>query len=71
MCINSNLITVLYCFGGYDGRRNHLTLLLYSIEEKRWIRPHHLGASDQPPFLSNTSNILVTGTPPPGRNGHR
>lgn len=33
----------LYCFGGYDGRRNHSTLLLYSIKEQRWIRPHHVG----------------------------
>lgn len=33
----------LYCFGGYDGRRNHQTLLMYSIKEKRWIRPHHVG----------------------------
>eukprot|EP00980_Cylindrotheca_fusiformis_P009796 scaffold2156_cov115-Cylindrotheca_fusiformis.AAC.21 len=58
-------------FRGYDGRRDHSTLLLYSIEEKRWIRPHHLGASsDQPPILSNTKSIQVTGTPPAGRNGH-
>ena len=27
----------LYCFGGYDGRRNHMTLLLYRISEQRWI----------------------------------
>jgi hypothetical protein len=60
----------LYCFGGYDGRRNHLTLLLYSISEKRWIRPHHLVSNDQPPFLAESNPILVTGTPPPGRNGH-
>jgi hypothetical protein len=33
----------LYCFGGYDGRRNHSTLLLFSIKEQRWIRPHHVG----------------------------
>ena len=33
----------LYCFGGYDGRRNHMTLLLYSIRDKRWFRPHHVG----------------------------
>jgi hypothetical protein len=63
----------LYCFGGYDGRRNHLTLLLYSIREKRWIRPHHVGGGgaggDQPPFMGDTS-VLVTGNPPPGRNGH-
>lgn len=31
----------LFCFGGYDGRRNHMTLLLYSIAEQRWIRPQH------------------------------
>ena len=29
----------LYVFGGYDGRRNHQTLLVYSIAEQRWIRP--------------------------------
>ena len=37
----------LYCFGGYDGRRNHLTLLLYNLERGKWIRPHHL-PPDQP-----------------------
>lgn len=26
----------LYCFGGYDGRLNHMTLRMYSIAEKRW-----------------------------------
>ena len=61
----------LYCFGGYDGRRNHLTLLLYSIAEKRWIRPNNLGSGELPPFLYNEPNpVFVTGTPPPGRNGH-
>lgn len=29
---------LLYCFGGYDGRRNHQTLLIYSLLEKRWHR---------------------------------
>lgn len=29
----------LYCFGGYDGRRNHNLLLLYNTREHRWIRP--------------------------------
>lgn len=57
----------LYCFGGYDGRRNHNSLLIYSIRDQRWFRPHHEGR-DQP-FLGDTS-VLVTGTPPPGRNGH-
>lgn len=32
---------LLICFGGYDGRRNHMTLLVYSLLEKRWIRPVH------------------------------
>jgi Galactose oxidase, central domain/Kelch motif len=32
----------LYCFGGYDGRKNHMTLLMYSIEEQRWLRPHQV-----------------------------
>ena len=61
----------LYCFGGYDGRRNHLTLLLYSIRESRWIRPHHVeGQCDQAASFLGDTSILVTGTPPPGRNGH-
>ena len=59
----------LYCFGGYDGRRNHLTLLLYSIRDQRWIRPHHVGGGEQGNFLGDTS-VMVSGTPPPGRNGH-
>ena len=43
----------LYCFGGYDGRRNHMTLTLYSIIRKKWIRARP-----------------ISGTAPPGRNGH-
>lgn len=27
----------LYCFGGYDGRRNHTSLVIYSIREQRWM----------------------------------
>jgi hypothetical protein len=60
----------LYCFGGYDGRRNHNSLLIYSIRDQRWFRPHHVGNGGQDqPFLGDTA-VLVTGTPPPGRNGH-
>ena len=64
----------LYCFGGYDGRRNHMTLLLYDLKLRRWIRPNHESADNMK--NSNNSNhsdpssILVQGTPPPGRNGH-
>mmetsp|Transcript_14304 Transcript_14304/g.41123 ORF Transcript_14304/g.41123 Transcript_14304/m.41123 type:complete len:626 (-) Transcript_14304:32-1909(-) len=76
----------LYCFGGYDGSRNHDTLLLYSIHEEKWIRPHHVGGTNGNNNGNNASNnndmfqneragptdmsIVVTGTPPPGRNGH-
>jgi hypothetical protein len=57
-------------FGGYDGRRNHNSLLLYSIRDQRWFRPHHLGSGgDQAAFLGDTT-VLVTGNAPPGRNGH-
>lgn len=58
----------LYCFGGYDGRRNHNALLLYSLAEHKWIRPHPVGAphdTNAPP-----SSFALHGTPPPGRNGH-
>ena len=107
----------LICFGGYDGRRNHMTLLVYSLLEKRWIRPVHTQNSPHggrpfdaaaafdrssldhlgnpaalphpgvaPNNIMNNNNasptngstggssllhpIWVTGTPPPGRNGH-
>jgi hypothetical protein len=50
----------LYCFGGYDGRRNHSTLLLFSIKEQRWIRPHHVG---------NVSADDVVATTEEGRRG--
>ena len=26
----------LFCFGGYDGRRNHMSLMIYSIHEHQW-----------------------------------
>ena len=29
----------LYQFGGYDGRRNHQTLLIFSLKDRRWITP--------------------------------
>jgi hypothetical protein len=71
----------LFCFGGYDGRRNHNALLLYSIAERKWIRPLPVGTVNEASlFNNNVSNvplhgqdactITVSGTPPPGRNGH-
>ena len=52
----------LLCFGGYDGRRNHMTLLLYDLQQSRWIRP-----VSEP---NEANDIVEQGTPPPGRNGH-
>jgi hypothetical protein len=43
----------LYCFGGYDGRRNHNLLLLYNIKEQRWIRPQ---AVQDDGFNNNNNN---------------
>ena len=108
----------LYCFGGYDGRRNHMTLLLYSIHDQLWIPtrqttpsssssmdsdmnpaplpPHHLHhhhhrhhhhhhhhhhhrhlaaaslrrASPSASGHDAAYGLVVSGTPPPGRNGH-
>lgn len=59
----------LYCFGGYDGRRNHQTLLIYSLREGWWLLPSPAGGminlGDGP-----SSHFTVRGVPPPGRNGH-
>lgn len=76
----------LYCFGGYDGRRNHMTLLLYSLKDQVWLptKPpngpttnntnnHNSTASTSTMSSSNKMGrkiITVEGTPPPGRNGH-
>eukprot|EP01082_Thalassiosira_pseudonana_P005351 g4989.t1 g4989 contig18:399533-401689(-) len=52
---------LLYCFGGYDGRRNHQTLLIYSLKEQRWLTP---GGG------RHGAEFTVGGSAPPGRNGH-
>lgn len=43
----------LYCFGGYDGRRNHNLLLLYNIREHRWIRPQTVQEGEFSNTMSN------------------
>jgi BTB/POZ domain/Kelch motif/Galactose oxidase, central domain len=48
----------LYCFGGYDGRRNHMTLLLYDLKLRRWIRPTHENSS------SSSSSSAVSNANP-------
>jgi hypothetical protein len=89
---------LLYCFGGYDGRKNHMTLLVYSIADQQWMHATTTGstthtddegipASSVTSGKNNSNNnslsqnaaglgglvggsIMVSGTPPPGRNGH-
>jgi Kelch motif len=34
-----------FVYGGYDGRRNHATLLIYDIKEERWFRPAPVSSS--------------------------
>mmetsp|Transcript_31052 Transcript_31052/g.50700 ORF Transcript_31052/g.50700 Transcript_31052/m.50700 type:complete len:773 (+) Transcript_31052:48-2366(+) len=73
----------LYCFGGYDGRRNHQTLLIYSLREGRWITPAGtgnnngvsvgvgVGGNNNRQHNNDTrEHFTVRGVPPPGRNGH-
>jgi hypothetical protein len=64
----------LYCFGGYDGRRNHMALILYSIKHQMWIRPQPaMEIADAWPGLPGENAmepVTYTGNPPSGRNGH-
>lgn len=66
---------MLYCFGGYDGTKNHMTLLIYSLNDRRWSTVVNMegdafkntGENDA---VISSSLYQVTGTPPLGRNGH-
>mmetsp|Transcript_22188 Transcript_22188/g.33883 ORF Transcript_22188/g.33883 Transcript_22188/m.33883 type:complete len:566 (-) Transcript_22188:509-2206(-) len=44
----------LYCFGGYDGRRNHSSLVIFDIVNRVWF----------------DGDGMLRGASPPGRNGH-
>ena len=49
---------LLYCFGGYDGRRNNQTLLIYSLREGKWIQ---FGAQyNVPPGRNGHTATLAT-----------
>ena len=60
----------LYCFGGYNGRVNSSTLLIYSIQDGKWIRPHYHGTADDGRKEDDDSEFIVSGKLPAGRNGH-
>ncbi|GKZ01433.1 hypothetical protein MPSEU_001094100 [Mayamaea pseudoterrestris] len=47
----------LYCFGGYDGRRNHNALWLYSIADKRWMKTLQAGGNTDGVIGSNGFNL--------------
>ena len=65
---------LLYCFGGYDGRRNNQTLLIYSLREGKWIAPTdpnlNNNSSRHNDPLGNSSHFGAQYNVPPGRNGH-
>ena len=71
---------LLYCFGGYDGRRNNQTLLIYSLREGKWIAPADPNGFGGRGLIIGSSNnasarhdIMFGGGQyhvPPGRNGH-
>ena len=65
----------LYCFGGYDGRRNNQTLLIYSLREGRWISPTDPAVNGAAAARHHHGNAGGGGgdhqfSVPPGRNGH-
>lgn len=75
----------LYCYGGYDGRRNHQTLSVYSLRERRWMNADSAavggeGGGDEDHDTNEIrrrgmangggGRLNVRGVPPPGRNGH-
>ena len=64
----------LFCFGGYDGRKNLNKLLVYGIAEQQWVECSSAEASGRgvgEDFVGeDTSRIVVRGTPPSARNGH-
>ena len=53
----------LYCFGGYDGQRNHNLLLLYNIKEHRWIRPQTRPQTIPESEFENSRNTPVESEP--------
>jgi len=51
----------LYCFGGYDGRRNHMTLSLYSVLNKKWFRVHTTKGMAPPGRNGHTATLVGRG----------
>ena len=62
----------LYCFGGYDGRRNHNLLLLYNIKEHRWIRPQTRPQTIPESIETNVSvaRVNIEGNESPSSNSN-
>ena len=53
----------LYCFGGYDGQRNHNLLLLYNIKEHRWIRPQTRPQTIPENEFESSRNLAIESEP--------
>ena len=61
---------LLYCFGGYDGRRNNQTLLIYSLREGKWIAPTDPSLNNSSRHNNDPNQFGAQYNVPPGRNGH-
>mmetsp|Transcript_15570 Transcript_15570/g.35661 ORF Transcript_15570/g.35661 Transcript_15570/m.35661 type:complete len:885 (+) Transcript_15570:240-2894(+) len=59
----------LYCFGGYDGRRNHNDLLIYSIAEQRWIYPVKVTNNNNNRTLAGGNPAAPPNAPDPNNGG--
>jgi hypothetical protein len=47
----------LYCFGGYDGRRNHSSLLLFDVTSQTWSIPCNVAGTVPPGRNGHTSTL--------------
>lgn len=47
----------LYCFGGYDGRRNHSSLLIFDISTQTWSTPRNVAGTVPPGRNGHTSTL--------------
>ena len=47
----------LYCFGGYDGRRNHSSLLLFNLHTQSWSYPRNVAGTPPPGRNGHTATL--------------
>lgn len=47
----------MYCFGGYDGRRNHSSLLIFDVSTQTWSTPRNVAGTVPPGRNGHTSTL--------------